>query len=237
MSYPSVAPSEYYKVAAEKGLELMSAPPASVRDQIVWRCLTCGTLHTKTLRAVRQSQNGCSCNKEESLGLPMYLALAERLGVDFVGTLRPRNTKTQTLWRNRRTLLVVTASYYDLAYHHIVIPLRQQLGIMVWVALPVALRNIIKLLRQTEVEGADHKPVLVTEGIPLDILERLEQLAIIKKVKANRTSHFVFTPIGDRLLTEASRIDKTYVKKERIATRAHNRREQKDQQQYAGQPE
>lgn len=219
MSYPSVSPNTYREIAAQKGLELLGAAPTSVRDPVVWRCMNCGTLHTKTLRAVRQAKHGCSCYKDEALPMSEYVALGERLGIEWVGALRPRNTKTPTMWKNLRNQTIVTASFYDLAYHHIVVDLRRKLGIFVWVDLPKATRNLIKRMNASEVPvPPDNKPVIGGK-FPQEILDRLYQLGVIREVVYNRTKYYEFTTIGRRLLTEASRIDGSYVKKPRVANR------------------
>jgi hypothetical protein len=219
MAYPSVAHSDYAEWGKLKDLELIGEPPSSVRTPVRWRCIRCGTVHTKTLRAVRQAKHGCSCHKDAVLPISEYHALGRRLGIEWAGDLRPRNTKTDTLWRNIRTGKVISASYYALAYHHINIPIRKELGILVWVNLPNALRLLIKELKASEVPyGPSNIPIIQFGDISNETIGKLWKMGIISQMTIVNKQVFVFSDIGRRLLTEAARLDGSYRKKHRIAT-------------------
>jgi len=221
MAFPSVGPSDYIEWGKEKDLELIGEAPSSVRTPVKWRCIRCGTIHTKTLRAVRQARHGCSCHKDAVLPISEYHALARRLGIEWAGELRPRNTKTDTLWRNIRTGKVVSASYYALAYHHINIPIRKELGILVWVNLPNALRLLIKELKANEVVyGPANIPILRFGDISNETVAKLWKMGIITQMSISGKDTFVFSDIGRRLLPEGARLDGTYRKRHRIATLA-----------------
>jgi hypothetical protein len=130
---PSLGRSDYIKAGAAKGLVFIgSKVPASVHDQTEWQCKFCGTIHKKSYRAVLYGKNGCTCQNERSLKPEDYNALADKLGIKWVGSTYsnriPRNTKTPTMWEGR-TGELVEASYMQLAYDNIPQRLREELGL------------------------------------------------------------------------------------------------------------
>ncbi len=129
MSSLSKPREDYVALGKSVGLELIGSPPQSVKMQTTWKCVHCGREHYKSFRALKMRPNGCACQNRLTHHISDYKAVAERLGIEWVGKNQPRNSKEPTLWRNPRTGAVVEAAYKELAYEFIRTDLRKTLEI------------------------------------------------------------------------------------------------------------
>lgn len=197
MAYPSIAQDEYIEEGKRKGLIMLGEAPISIRDKVDWECERCHTIHRKSLRAVRQAAKGCSCRNPDALQADDYAELATRLGIEWVGIHRPRNTKVPTYWRNPRTGAIVEASFYELGYHHIRRDLRDALGIIVWIDLPQPTREVIRRLAGGVTGGDNDRHQLAW----------LVEAGVLEPVSAGQ---YELTEVGERLLEESNRDRSSY---------------------------
>lgn len=129
MTRPPLPREEYVQVGKAKGLTFLPASvPPSVHHKTDWRCEFCGTTHKKTYRAVKYSGNGCTCQNKVTLSQDSYHQLAARLGIRWIGKVKPRNTKTATEWMGPGNVKV-SATYRQLAYGLIREDLAKLLGV------------------------------------------------------------------------------------------------------------
>jgi hypothetical protein len=192
MPFPTVEREEYEKEGAKKGLVLIGATPESIRAPGRWRCIYCRDISEKTLRAVRVAQYGCPCQKPEALSYDRYPDLAERLGIEWVGTFKPRNIKTPTQWKNTSNGAIVQVTYYQLAYHHIREDIKTALGIFDYLDLPERVQDLLNQLGA----GAAVTPDFWEDKI----VQWLLKYKVISQIDSQT---YKLTGLGDRLLKQS----------------------------------
>lgn len=107
---------KYENLAYKKGLEFVDRVPPLVTVAVNWKCLKCGTVQTKSFRAVSNTARGCLCQGDLTLSDEKYLAIAKRWSLTWEpGKYKPKNVKLQTTWRLPNNNVLI-ASYYELAY-------------------------------------------------------------------------------------------------------------------------
>jgi hypothetical protein len=121
---------EYFKLAAERGLEFKGTVPARATQQTDWLCLNCGTLHHKSFRTVKDHEVGCRCRRPGYiLQEQSYVELAERLGIVWLrGEFMPRSNKQTQRWQTQDGT-IFDASYFELAYDRMPGRVKKVLGL------------------------------------------------------------------------------------------------------------
>lgn len=129
MTKPPLPRDKYVQIGKEKGLTFIgTSVPQSVHHKTQWKCDFCKSQHVKSYRAVRYGEHGCTCQNPTTLKQTKYEDLATRLGIQWIGESKPRNTKTATLWMGPAKVKVL-ASYHQLAYGLIRADLAALLGV------------------------------------------------------------------------------------------------------------
>lgn len=106
----------YNLVGNPKGLTLIGYPPANVYVKCAWKCHNCGNTVIRSYRDVRHgSRFGHRCHNGISFQTHQYQALAEKLGIKWLGVTAPPNVRTLTKWEGKAGN-VVMAAYRQIAY-------------------------------------------------------------------------------------------------------------------------
>lgn len=117
MGRKSKTRAEYVELAAQNNLLFKADhPPAQTRQDTLWECQVCGRRLTKTYNHVKYDEHPCICRSGLTFDEAEYRALARRLGLEWRGTLLPKNTKDPTLWYSPLTQEEFLAAYRALRY-------------------------------------------------------------------------------------------------------------------------
>jgi hypothetical protein len=108
---------DYKDIAAGKNLEFTGDIVPLAIQPTTWKCLRCGTVHRKSLRAILNTEKGCICGSTKTWSDAKYNALAKRWGITWTPEeTKPRNTKIPTTWTLKDGKTKLVCSYFDLAY-------------------------------------------------------------------------------------------------------------------------